>query len=256
MRSGSLYGVGSGTACAAAASFRCALHNRSSTCAVRRRDLSVGGRPTRQLSLRPVAIGAVVEVTKRLKPSMERATAVAPRACGLQRAVNAEQAPKRVMWRPTRPLKRGRPLSLGKRAKQAPSGSTGVLAAARMRREIDATREAPLGGWSVTSQPDAREGQAGPGGVAEGLVVPMRPGNSGGGKGPWFKTTQDVAKDRRLDDGPGTSGKRSEAADGVTGESEGYAELSVLPSVRQVIPQRRPEIRLRSVQGQQGCTRR
>ena len=30
-----------------------------------------------------------MEVTKRLKPSMERATAVAPRACGLQRAVNA-----------------------------------------------------------------------------------------------------------------------------------------------------------------------
>jgi CheY-like chemotaxis protein len=31
-------------------------------------------RPTRQLSLQPVAIGAVVEVTKRLKPSMERVT--------------------------------------------------------------------------------------------------------------------------------------------------------------------------------------
>ena len=29
-----------------------------------------GGRPTRQLSLQPVAIGAAVEVTKRLKPSM------------------------------------------------------------------------------------------------------------------------------------------------------------------------------------------
>jgi hypothetical protein len=33
-----------------------------------RRDFPVGDRPTRQLSLRPVAIGAVVEVTKRLKP--------------------------------------------------------------------------------------------------------------------------------------------------------------------------------------------
>jgi hypothetical protein len=40
----------------------------SSTCAVERRDFPVGDRPTRQLSLRPVAIGAVVEVTKRLKP--------------------------------------------------------------------------------------------------------------------------------------------------------------------------------------------
>ena len=33
-----------------------------------RRDFPVGDRPTRQLSLRPVGIGAVVEVTKRLKP--------------------------------------------------------------------------------------------------------------------------------------------------------------------------------------------
>jgi len=45
-----------------------------SLCAVERRDHPVGGRPTRQLSLQPVAIGAVVEVTKRLKPSMERVT--------------------------------------------------------------------------------------------------------------------------------------------------------------------------------------
>ena len=42
----------------------------SSTCAVERRDFPVGDKPTRQLSLRPVAIGAVVEVTKRLKPSV------------------------------------------------------------------------------------------------------------------------------------------------------------------------------------------
>jgi hypothetical protein len=43
-------------------------------CAVERRDHPVGDRPTRQLSLQPVAIGAVVEVTKRLKPLMERVT--------------------------------------------------------------------------------------------------------------------------------------------------------------------------------------
>jgi hypothetical protein len=36
----------------------------------KRRDSSVGVRPTRQLTLQPVAIGAVVEVTKRLKPSI------------------------------------------------------------------------------------------------------------------------------------------------------------------------------------------
>ena len=37
-------------------------------CAVLRHGFSVGASPIRQLSLRPVATGAVVEVTKRLKP--------------------------------------------------------------------------------------------------------------------------------------------------------------------------------------------
>lgn len=37
-------------------------------------------------------------------------------------------------------------------------------------------------------QPDAREGQVGPDGVADRLVVPRKPGNAGGGKGPEFKT--------------------------------------------------------------------
>jgi hypothetical protein len=37
-------------------------------------------------------------------------------------------------------------------------------------------------------QPQAREGQAGRPGVAERFVVALKPGNSGGGKGPQFKT--------------------------------------------------------------------
>src|SRR5260370_35603063 len=37
-------------------------------------------------------------------------------------------------------------------------------------------------------QLDAREGQAGRPGVAERFVVPLKPGNGGGGKGPQFKT--------------------------------------------------------------------
>ena len=46
-------------------------------------------------------------------------------------------------------------------------------------------------------QPDAREGRAGRAGVAERLVVPVKPGNAGGGKGPQFKT------DARRGDGHG-----------------------------------------------------
>jgi hypothetical protein len=37
-------------------------------------------------------------------------------------------------------------------------------------------------------QPDAGDGQAGRPGVAERFVVPLKPGNAGGGKGPQFKT--------------------------------------------------------------------
>jgi hypothetical protein len=37
-------------------------------------------------------------------------------------------------------------------------------------------------------QPDAREGSAGRPEVAERFVVPLKPGNAGGGKGPQFKT--------------------------------------------------------------------
>ena len=47
-------------------------------------------------------------------------------------------------------------------------------------------------------QPDAREGQAGRTGVAERLVVPLKPGNAGGGKGPWFKTNATSGEDGRL----------------------------------------------------------
>ena len=46
-------------------------------------------------------------------------------------------------------------------------------------------------------QLDAREGQAGRPGVAERFVVPLKPGNAGGGKEPQFKT------DAIRGDGPG-----------------------------------------------------
>ena len=49
------------------------------------------------------------------------------------------------------------------------------------------------------SQLDAREGQAGPSGVTDRLVVPRKPGNSGGGKGPEFKSNvRKSTRTRRL----------------------------------------------------------
>ena len=44
------------------------------------------------------------------------------------------------------------------------------------------------GGDRLSDQPATRERQAGPYGVAERSVLPMKPGNSGGGKGPQLKT--------------------------------------------------------------------
>jgi hypothetical protein len=55
-----------------------------------------------------------------------------------------------------------------------------------LAQEINTTRET----WLVTAcdrQRDAREGQARPEQVTERLVVAMKPGNSGGAKGPQFK---------------------------------------------------------------------
>src|SRR6185312_7811390 len=62
-------------------------------------------------------------------------------------------------------------------------------------RKAHATREAPM--RDQDDQPDAREGQVGRTGVAERLVVPLKPGNAGRGKGPQFKT------DARRGEGPG-----------------------------------------------------
>ena len=46
--------------------------------------------------------------------------------------------------------------------------------------------------------PDAREGQVGRLGVAERFVLPLKPGNSGGGKGPQFKTDATSGEDLEI----------------------------------------------------------
>ncbi len=79
----------------------------------------MGENPTR-LELQPEATGATVEVTKRLKPPVKRAAnmvaarGVRPRMTeAAVTRVNAEQASKRSLRRPTRPPFRGRLIRLG-----------------------------------------------------------------------------------------------------------------------------------------------
>src|SRR3981189_273928 len=71
------------------------------------------------------------------------------------------------------------------RAKKPPSGGAGVGATACTLGKR--TQHGKPQGVASDDQPDAREGQAGRPGVAERFVVPLKPGNAGGGKGPQFK---------------------------------------------------------------------
>src|ERR1022692_1796480 len=78
----------------------------------KRRRFPVGVSPTRQ-PLQPEAIGAVMEVTKWLKPSISVSRIGDSASVQAATRVNAEQASKRTMCRPTRLPYRGRLIRLG-----------------------------------------------------------------------------------------------------------------------------------------------
>src|ERR1700691_2199284 len=110
-------------------------------------------------------------------------------------------------------------------------------------------------------QPAAREGQAGRHRVAERPVVPRKPGNAGGGKGPWFKTSVRSSEEREIGQ-PSNSAECSEATGSAPCQSEGRAELSVPYAVRQAVPRGRAASRLpvlpcesRSAGGGRGAVR-
>jgi hypothetical protein len=166
-------------------------------CAVQRRRSSVGAIPTRQLSFQPVAIGTAGEVTNPSELSMERAASGGSASGQAVTRVNAEQAPKLVMWEPTRHCHgEGRRHGLSRCSNDiGVHGPTGVMATACLPEEIDRNTGNPRW-WGGPPQPDAREGQAGPSRAADRLVVPSKPGNSGGGKGPDFGSVPEVVQSR------------------------------------------------------------
>ncbi len=67
----------------------------------------------------------------------------------------------------------------------ASNDSAGVVASACMEEKVVGTREAPTA-RGRGSQLELREEQDGPSGVADRLVLLMKPGNAGGGKEPDF----------------------------------------------------------------------
>jgi len=74
---------------------------------------------------------------------------------------------------------------------EATDGLAGVVAAACGHRG-NTKHEKPEPRW-FDHQLETREGSSGRYQVAERLVVPMKPSNAGGGKGPQFKGNVEVA---------------------------------------------------------------
>jgi hypothetical protein len=79
----------------------------------------------------------------------------------------------------------------------------------------------PRGVKRYDLQPDAREGQAGPHGVADRPVIPSKPGNSGGGKGPDFGSGLEVGRIGRVTMLSITSNKRFGTTEGPRDGGEG-----------------------------------
>ena len=50
----------------------------------------------------------------------------------------------------------------------------------------------------MAAQPATREGRAGLGGKSERPILPEKPGNAGGGKGPWFKSNARRSKGKEI----------------------------------------------------------
>ncbi len=106
--------------------------------------------------------------------------------------VNTEAAPKDTMRRPTLPGVGGRLVQIGLDWTTKPICFAGVVGDSMPARSNgqhgkpaqvaeSARPTVVLGGWPVR--------------VTEGPVVPAKPGNSGGGKGPWFQDADGAARD-------------------------------------------------------------
>jgi hypothetical protein len=97
-----------------------------------------------------------------------------------------------VMQEPTRResregRRRGGYAASGRHERSSPIGPAGVWAAARPAQGDRTQHGKPLTGEACDLQPATREGQAGPFRVSERPIVPRKPRNGGGGKGPRLK---------------------------------------------------------------------
>ena len=125
--------------------------------------------PPGNWSLQPVAAEAVVEATKLSKP-LDRVTSGDLASTQAGTRVNAEHASKRVMRWADRVFVPGRPLPLGEMSDSTQRSRRGN--GVGMRAQGNRTQHGkPHPVVARDHQPDSREGQAGPDGVAERPVV-------------------------------------------------------------------------------------
>lgn len=102
------------------------------------------------------------------------------------------QASKRVMRMLTR-CENGESCQVGESKRNLPTVRRGMGDGMRATGNVEQHGKSALAG-GITPKPAFREEQAGPQRMTERSVVAMKLGNSGGAKGPWFKTTNEEGK--------------------------------------------------------------
>ena len=122
------------------------LGARASWCAVQRHTLSAGVIPARQVSFQPVALGTVVEATKRLKHSEKRVRRDSASMQAVTRSERRAGPENSECGSRSRQDREKAAATRGSERHEHPRGSAGVVATACMYKGGCATREAPVGG--------------------------------------------------------------------------------------------------------------
>ena len=126
-----------------------------------------------------------MEVTKLLKPLVQRVALGDLASLQAVMRMNAVQASKKLMQELTRRDSRESRRQWVSTSEQARWSCRGI--GDGMQTQGNRRNTGNPSGDRNLDQPATRESQAGPCGVAERLGVPRKPGNAGGGKGPQLK---------------------------------------------------------------------
>jgi hypothetical protein len=107
--------------------------------------------------------------------------------------VNTETAPKYTMRRPTLPGLGEGCHGLNISGRRVQSASPGWWVTACQQGATGNTgNPSAVAGYRLGQQPSWTSGH---GRVSEGFIVLMKPGNAGGGKGPWFRDANEAARE-------------------------------------------------------------